>query len=215
MILAHKIADRLLEIQAVRLNTEEAFTWASGLKSPLYCDNRKILSHPEIRREVLDGFIQRLGAVGAYNAIAGVATAGIAWGAMLSDRLDKPFVYVRAKAKEHGLRNMIEGELAPASQVIVIEDLISTGGSSIEACKALRQQNHEVIQVVSIFQYGFDQARENFAKESLEFSSLCDFQTLLERALLKNYIKSNEFDNLSSWSLNPSLWSENYLRQKA
>ncbi len=214
MTLAHKIADRLLEIQAVRLNTENAFTWASGLKSPLYCDNRKILSHPEIRSEVVEGFMEQL-KLHNYDAIAGVATAGIAWGAMLSDRLNKPFVYIRSKAKEHGLRNMIEGELAPASRVLVIEDLISTGGSSIEAVRSLRQQNHTVIQVFSIFQYGFEQARINFEQESLDFTSLCDFQSLLERALLKNYITSNDFEDLTNWSRNPSLWSENYMRQKA
>lgn len=215
MTIAHKIADRLLEIQAVKLNPLQAFTWASGLRSPIYCDNRKILSYPEIRSELIDGFIDLSQQFKDYQAIAGVATAGIAWGALLADRLGLPFCYIRSKPKEHGLKNLIEGYLAPESRVLVVEDLISTGGSSIEACDALRAEGHPIVAVVAIFQYEFEVAGQKFLEKSLKFESLSRFSALLERALLHKLINPNEYENLKSWNQDPAEWSRKYQLQQA
>ncbi|MFZ1298783.1 MAG: orotate phosphoribosyltransferase, partial [Saprospiraceae bacterium] len=193
MDLAHKIADRLLEIKAVKLNPKNPFTWASGLRSPIYCDNRKALSFPAIRKEIIDGFVQKSGNFQAFDAIAGVATAGIPWGAYLADRLDKPFVYVRSKPKEHGLQNRLEGSLNPTASVLVIEDLVSTGGSSLEVVGVLESLGHPVKGLISIFQYGFSTATAKFYEKNVDFESLTDFSMLLEQALLQNYIDKTEF----------------------
>lgn len=215
MTIAHKIADRLLEIQAVKLNPGQAFTWASGLRSPIYCDNRKILSYPEIRNELVEGFVNLSQQFVAHQAIAGVATAGIAWGALLADKLGIPFCYVRSKPKEHGLKNMIEGHLEPHSRVLVIEDLISTGGSSIEACEALKAEGHKIEAVLAIFEYEFQIAKTKFQEKSLKFESLSQFSTLLERALLHKLINSNEYENLKGWNQDPAEWSRRYQQQQA
>lgn len=214
MKLAHNIADHLLQIKAVRLNAEEPFTWASGLRSPIYCDNRKILSHPEIRKEIVNGLVEISKGFEDVRAIAGVATAGIAWGAWLADALDLPFVYVRSKAKDHGLKNRIEGELAPVSKVLVVEDLVSTGGSSLDAIISLEDAGHKVLGLISIFQYGFDSARLRFVEKNLPFISLTDFQSLLERALQAKYIEQSTYENLLNWNKDPGKWSDNFQLQK-
>lgn len=208
--LAHNIADRLLEIKAVKLNATNPFTWASGLRSPVYCDNRSILSYPEIRKEVVDGFILLKDHFEECSAIAGVATAGIAWGALLADRLGLPFAYVRSKAKSHGLQNQIEGQLPTKSKVMVIEDLISTGGSSMDAALSVKASGFEVCGVMAIFQYGFPSAISLFEKNKLDFKTLSGFEVLLERALLRNYINQSEYENLKKWNQDPYLWSESF-----
>ena len=167
MNLANNIADRLMQINAIKLNAQNPFTWASGLKSPIYCDNRLILSFPEVRKIVVAALVREALSFEGMNAVAGVATAGIAWGALVADRLDLPFCYVRSKPKEHGMKNLIEGELPENSKVLVIEDLISTGGSSMEAVQALLQPSYEVVGVLSIFQYGFLSAVEKFNDKNI------------------------------------------------
>ena len=211
MNLANNIADRLMQINAIKLNAQNPFTWASGLKSPIYCDNRLILSFPEVRKIVVAALVREALSFEGMDAVAGVATAGIAWGALVADRLDLPFCYVRSKPKEHGMKNLIEGELPENSKVLVIEDLISTGGSSMEAVQALLQPSYEVVGVLSIFQYGFLSAVEKFNDKNVKFKSLTDFQTLLVRALQANYISSADYENLKSWNLNPKLWSDQFI----
>lgn len=208
--LAHNIADRLLEIKAVKLNATDPFTWASGLRSPVYCDNRSILSFPEIRNEVVEGFSLVKESFEECSAIAGVATAGIAWGALLADRLKLPFAYVRSKPKNHGLQNQIEGQLPSGSKVLVIEDLISTGGSSMDAALAVKASGFELCGVMAIFQYGFPAARSLFEKNKLIFKTLSGFEVLLERALLRKYINQSEYENLKKWNQDPYLWSESF-----
>lgn len=211
MSLAKNIADRLLQINAIKLNAPNPFTWASGLRSPIYCDNRLILSYPAARKELILALVRESSCFEGVNAIAGVATAGIAWGAYLADKLDLPYCYVRNKPKEHGMKNLIEGKLPENSTVLVIEDLISTGGSSMEAVHALQENNLKVAGVLAIFQYGFLSANEKFKENNIPFRTLTDFPTLLERALYRNDITSLEYDQLSSWNINPKLWSDQFL----
>lgn len=215
MTIAHKIAEHLLKIQAVKLNPREPFTWASGLRSPIYCDNRKVLSYPSIRNDVLDGFVNASENFRGVNAIAGVATAGIAWGALLADRLQLPFCYVRSKPKEHGLKNRLEGTLVPESKVLVVEDLISTGGSSLEACEALKGESLQVIGVIAIFEYGFTSTQQNFNEKSIPFRSLSHFSALLERALIDKIIEQNEYETLKHWNLDPVAWSTKFQSEQA
>ncbi|MCC6815924.1 MAG: orotate phosphoribosyltransferase [Saprospiraceae bacterium] len=210
MNLANNIADRLLQIKAIKLNAANPFTWASGLKSPIYCDNRLILSYPEERKIIIRALNREASKFQNIDAIAGVATAGIPWGAYLADKLELPFCYVRSKPKEHGLRNTVEGRLNPKSRVLVIEDLISTGGSSLEAVQGLQSENYEVVGVLALFQYGFQSAIERFAEKNIHFTSLTDFKTLLARALHEGYISNDEFDRLKSWNIDPKLWSDQH-----
>ncbi len=208
-LIAKNISDRLLQIKAIKLNAQNPFTWASGLRSPIYCDNRLILSYPEVRKEVILALTRQAKTLGP-TAIAGVATAGIAWGAYVADKLELPYCYIRSKPKDHGLKNLIEGQIPEGSKVLVIEDLISTGGSSLEAVQAVIDQNLETIGVLSIFQYGFAAAKENFEKKSQSFWSLTDFPTLLEQALLSSYINPDDFQKLKNWNQNPKLWSDQF-----
>ncbi len=209
MNLANNIADRLLQIKAIKLNAANPFTWASGLRSPVYCDNRQILSYPEERKIIIRALYREANQF-KMNGIAGVATAGIAWGAYVADRLDLPFCYVRSKPKEHGLKNLIEGRLDPGSTVLVIEDLISTGGSSLDAVNALEAEGYTVCGVLSIFQYGFNSAQQKFKEKNIPFKSLTDFNTLLARALHSEYISQEEFERLKSWNIDPKLWSDQH-----
>jgi orotate phosphoribosyltransferase len=215
MNLAHNIADHLLQIKAVRLNAAEPFTWASGLRSPIYCDNRKALSHPVIRKEIVNGMAQISRDFHGFTAIAGVATAGIAWGALLADTLDLPFAYVRSKPKEHGLKNWVEGELEPGSQVLVVEDLVSTGGSSLDAIHGLEEAGYGISGLISIFQYGFRSATQRFEEKNLRFLSLSDFSSLLERALQAKYIDQTTYENLLNWNVDPQKWSDQFQLLKA
>lgn len=202
-----KIASMLLEIRAIKIQPQNPFTWASGWKSPIYCDNRLSLSHPEVRTYIKESLAQKIKAVfPEVSAIAGVATAGIPQGALVADELNLPMLYVRSKPKGHGRENMIEGEVSKEAKIVVIEDLISTGGSSIKAAEALQAAGHQIEGLFAIFTYGFPLADQNFEKAGIPFHTLTDYPTLLEIALSENKIKESEVASLKEWSKNPSEW---------
>lgn len=201
-------AEKLLQADAVRLSPKAPFTWASGWKSPIYCDNRKVLSLPYIRdyikSELCNVIFEKFAET---ELIAGVATAGIAWGAMVSDQLKLPFIYVRPKPKEHGLGNQIEGQFEKGQKVVVLEDLISTGKSSLQVVDVLRQNGVEVIGMVSIFTYQFQVATEAFEKAGLPFISLTDYPSLLNLAAKKGVIQPEEQQILLNWRNDPANWT--------
>ena len=204
-----QVAKTLLQINAIILEAENPFTWASGWKSPIYCDNRKILSFPESRtfiRQSLANVIQKK--YGSSNLIAGVATGAIAHGALVAEEMGLPFIYVRSAKKGHGKQNMIEGAYTSGQSVIVIEDLISSGKSSLEAVETLREEGLNVKGVISIFTYGFDTATENFKKADCEFISLCNYSTLLQEAVKQEYINESDVEILEKWRENPSKWGK-------
>ena len=202
-----KIAETLLKINAIKLNPNEPFKWASGWNSPIYCDNRTILSFPNVRNEVKEELSKLLiEKFGKPDVIAGVATGAIGIGMLVADFLDLPFIYVRPEAKKHGRKNQIEGKINSSQKVVVIEDLISTGNSSINAVRALREHEIEVIGMVAIFTYGFDISFENFKNENLKLETLSNYKTLIDCALKNNYINSSELEELKSWNKNPSKW---------
>jgi orotate phosphoribosyltransferase len=204
--LAEDIAARLLQIQAIQLRPTDPFTWASGMRSPIYCDNRLLLSYPTHRAAVANGLKQLASTFGAIDAIAGVATAGIPHGALLADRMELPFVYVRDKAKSHGKNNQIEGKVTPRMRVLVVEDLISTGGSSLKAVEALRDADCEVVGLVAIFTYGFQAAVNNFEAAHCPFDTLTDYPTMLQVAMEQSYIESEQLSTLQNWQLDPPNW---------
>ena len=204
-----KVAEFLLQIKAIKLQPNNPFTWASGWKSPIYCDNRVTLSHPSVRtyiRQKLTQLIQE--EFGSIDLIAGVATAGIPQGALVAQELGLPFAYVRAKAKEHGTGSLIEGEIFEGQRVVVIEDLISTGKSSLQAVDALRNAGLSVAGLVAIFTYGFDQADENFKAAKCRYSTLSNYNTLIEYAAEHSFIAQNDVDLLSRWRRNPADWGK-------
>ena len=204
-----QVAKTLLQINAIILEAENPFTWASGWKSPIYCDNRKILSFPESRtfiRQSLASVIQKK--YGSSNLIAGVATGAIAHGALVAEEMGLPFIYVRSAKKGHGKQNMIEGAYTSGQSVIVIEDLISSGKSSLEAVETLREEGLNVKGLISIFTYGFDAATENFKKADCEFISLCNYSTLLQEAVKQEYINESDIEILEKWRENPSKWGK-------
>jgi len=201
------IAIQLLQIKAIKLQPANPFTWASGWLSPIYCDNRKTLSWPEVRTFIKIQFTRRImERWPQVDVVAGVATGAIAQGAMVADELDKPFVYVRSSPKSHGLENLVEGELAPGSKVVVIEDLISTGGSSLKAVDALRNQGADVLGMLAIFSYGFPVAEENFNKAGVEYETLSNYQALVKVANEKGYVSPEEMDTLAQWREDPANW---------
>jgi len=199
-------AEKLLKIKAIKVQPESPFTWASGWKSPFYCDNRKTLSYPLLRsfikiefcRIILENFPEA-------NAIAGVATGAIPQGALVADELQLPFVYVRSKPKDHGLENLIEGELSPGMKVVVVEDLVSTGGSSLKAVEALRQ-DCEVVGMVAAFTYGFPIAEEAFKKAQVKLITLTNYQAVVQSALETGYINNAHVPILNNWRKNPANW---------
>jgi orotate phosphoribosyltransferase len=206
------MAERLLEINAVALKPQDPFTWTSGLKSPIYCDNRLTLSYPGIRREIAQGLEKLIQEnFSGAEVIAGTATAGIPHAAWVSDLMNLPMCYVRSKAKGHGKGNQIEGKVEKGQKVVVVEDLISTGGSVITAVQALREAGCEVLGVVSIFTYGLEKGREAFAQEQIKSHSLTDFPTLVGVAIEKGYISGDDQESLLSWSQNPAEWSNRIL----
>lgn len=206
---AYKVAEFLLQIKAVKLQPENPFTWASGIKSPIYCDNRKTLSYPQIRTFIRQTFVDTINTHFAKpDVIAGVATGGIAIGALVAQDMGLPFVYVRSEAKKHGLTNMIEGDVESGQNVVVIEDLISTGGSSLKAVEALREKGCTVKGMAAIFTYGFDEALQNFKKAKCNLKTLTDYNTLIETALTKEYITEKELESLKQWRTNPSNWAQ-------
>ena len=204
-------AEKLLQTGAVKLSPEQPYTWASGWKSPIYCDNRKVLSFPYVRdfikSELCNVVFEKYGSA---TVIAGVATAGIAWGAMIADQLKLPFVYVRPKPKEHGLGNQIEGELAEGAKVVVIEDLVSTGKSSLQVVDILKATGVEVLGMVSIFNYGFTTAQEAFTTAQIDLHSLTDYTSLLETATKKGLITGQQQEILLKWRQSPSTWTGVY-----
>jgi len=208
---AKAVAEKLLQVNAIKLNPEHPFTWASGWKSPIYCDNRKILSFPYIRdfikSELCNMVFEKFPRA---DLIAGVATAGIAWGAMAADQLKLPYIYVRPKPKEHGLGNQIEGFSERGQKTVVIEDLVSTGKSSLLVVDVLKEAGLEVIGMVSIFTYGFTVATEAFKKASLQYYSLTDYPALIELAVKKGIVPVDQLDVLLKWRDDPANWKGKY-----
>jgi len=204
---ASTVAKNLLQIKAIKLSPQNPFTWASGIKSPIYCDNRVSLSHPSVRDEISDAFVEIIQCFPNCNAIAGVATAGIPHGAILAYRLGLPFAYVRDANKSHGRQNRIEGEIAPNSNIILIEDLISTGGSSIKAAKCLLDAGHNVLCVAAIFTYDLDSAAHNFKRNNITLKTITDYPTLIQMALDEKFIQADMFDLLTAWRKDPENWN--------
>ncbi len=208
-ITAEKVARYLLEVKAVKLNTAKPFTWASGLKSPVYCDNRITLSYPEIRSFITQELVKAsLGNFKMIDVVAGVATAGIAQGVLVARDLDLPFAYVRSSSKDHGMGNRIEGVVKPEQNVLVIEDLVSTGKSSLDAVSALRERQSVVSGMLSVFTYGLSLADENFEKANCPLISLSDYDTLIKVALDSHYITKKDIKSLEKWRENPKIWSD-------
>nr|WP_297309206.1 orotate phosphoribosyltransferase [uncultured Flavobacterium sp.] len=204
---AQKTAELLLQINAIKLNPKSPFTWASGWKSPIYCDNRITLSFPEVRRFLRNEFATNIvEKFGKPDVIAGVATGAIGVGLLVAEALDLPFVYVRPEAKKHGRQNQIEGHFEAGQTVVVVEDLISTGKSSLQAVEALNAGGANILGMAAIFTYGFDVASENFKNASIELMTLSNYPTLLETAIAKNYIAEEDHETLKVWSSNPSEW---------
>lgn len=202
-----KIASELLRIKAIKLNTQTPFTWSSGWKSPIYCDNRISLSYPETRsliKAALAAAAKEL--FPDIEAVAGVATAGIPQGALVADVLGLPFVYVRSKPKGHGMENLIEGEITKGTKVVLVEDLVSTGGSSLKAAEALEQAEAQVIGMLAIFTYGFSIAQENFEKARIPLHCLSNYSVMLEEALSQGYIHSDQLETLEKWRKSPDTW---------
>jgi orotate phosphoribosyltransferase len=204
-----QIASKLLQINAIKFNPANPFQWTSGWKSPIYCDNRKTLSYPDLRRQIRDAFTQVIRhEYGTPEVIAGVATGAIAMGVLTAEAMDLPFVYVRSSQKKHGLQNTIEGEFRKGQRVVVVEDLVSTGNSSLRAVDALRDGGAEVLGMVAIFSYGFDLARENFGKKQCRLHTLSDYQTLVDVAMKQGYLREEHREDLEQWRRNPSQWGQ-------
>ena len=199
MNIASEVAKRLLQIKAIKLSPQKPFTWASGILSPIYCDNRIVLSHPDIRDFIKQCLIEKSKEFGNFDAVAGVATAGIAHGMLVADALKLPYAYIRSKPKEHGRQNMIEGELPEGASVLVIEDLISTGGSSLAAVEGVRSAGFEVAGVLAIFTYNFDKAIRAFDAAGCPLETLSNYDVLLREALAIKYINLIDVDMLTTW----------------
>ncbi len=206
---ALKVAEFLLQCKAIKLSPLKPFTWASGIKSPIYCDNRVTLSYPSIRTFLRQSYAESIVEhFGRPDVIAGVATGGIAQGALVAQELGLPFIYVRSGAKAHGMGNQVEGYFEEGQKVVVIEDLISTGGSSLKAIEALREAKLDVKGLVAIFTYGFDMAHKNFADAECPYVTLTNYETMLEKALESNLISSHELSSLQEWRMNPKEWKK-------
>ncbi len=206
---ASNIAEFLLQIKAVKLQPDNPFTWASGWKSPIYCDNRITLSHPRIRTYIRQELVKIIDdSFGPPDVIAGVATGAIAHGVLVAEAMGLPFVYVRSSAKDHGRQNLIEGEVKETQSCVVIEDLISTGKSSLAAVKALRDKGLIVKGMVSIFNYGFDEALDNFRHANCPLYSLSNYDILIQEAIKQGYIRKDDEESLIEWRSNPSVWRQ-------
>ncbi|WP_111670245.1 orotate phosphoribosyltransferase [Algoriphagus litoralis] len=207
--IAAEVADKLLEIQAIRLQPEKPFTWASGWKSPIYCDNRLSLSFPEVRNMIKNSLVDSVTHFFQnVEAIAGVATAGIPQGALIANELGLPFIYVRSKPKGHGMENMIEGKVTPGQKVVVVEDLVSTGGSSLKAAEDLKNAGFDVLGMVAIFSYGFEVAAQNFANAGVKLVCLSHYDALLPIAVKRNYVSSEMLESLAEWRKDPGSWKQ-------
>ena len=202
-------ASKLLEVKAIKLQPNDPFTWASGWKSPFYCDNRKTLSFPWLRSYVKLELVHTiLEHFPEAEAVAGVATGAIAQGALVADELNFPYVYVRSKAKDHGMQNLIEGELPTGAKVVVVEDLISTGGSSLKAVAALREAGYQVVGMVASYTYGFPVATQAFAEANVRLETLTDYDHVVEQALETGYIKNEDVELLHEWRKDPANWKK-------
>lgn len=202
----------LLQVKAVKLNNEHPFTWASGRKSPIYCDNRVTLSYPEIRTFIRQRFVDIINEhYGDIDVIAGVATGGIAQGALVAQELGKPFVYVRSEEKKHGLTNQIEGEIHSGQTVVVVEDLVSTGKSSLIAVNALREKGCIVKGMVAIFTYGLEVAEKNFNDADVELHTITNYDALIKVACEQDYIRESDLESLKTWRENPEKWSDDHM----
>lgn len=205
---AHKVAELLLQIKAIKLQSANPFIWASGWKSPIYCDNRKALSYPPVRTYIRQQFVDAVKEnFPTVEVIVGVATGGIAHGALVAEALGLPFAYVRSAAKGHGLENLIEGDIQKGQNVVVIEDLVSTGGSSLKAVEELRESGSNVLGMLAIFSYNFDAAIQNFSTAKCKLVTLSDYNSLIEAALKTNFITEKEVESLNEWRENPSAWN--------
>ena len=205
---AQKVAESLLQIKAIKLNPTNPFHWASGWKSPIYCDNRKSLSYPPVRTYIRQQFVEAINKhFPNAEVIAGVATGGIAHGVLIAEAMGLPFAYIRSSSKDHGMKNLIEGDIYENQKVVVIEDLISTGGSSLKAVDALREQGCNVLGMVAIFTYGFNLAKNNFTEKDCELITLSDYDALLKVAVKSKYVNEGDINSLSKWRSNPEKWT--------
>ncbi len=205
-----EVAKELLKINAIRLQPEDPFIWASGMKSPIYCDNRLTLSYPETRSAIKRTLALKASDLWQFSKIAGVATAGIAHGALIADFLNLPFIYIRSKAKEHGAKNQIEGNLEPGDKCLVVEDLISTGRSSIQAVKVIRAAGGLVCGVVAIFTYELQKAQENFESIQCPYTTISNYSALMEAAIQSASLSDKQLTSLKNWRENPEQWSHNF-----
>ncbi|MDR0367606.1 MAG: orotate phosphoribosyltransferase [Bacteroidales bacterium] len=211
MELSKNCAKYLLEIKAVKLNPTQPFTWASGLKSPIYCDNRKTLSYPQIRTFIRNGLVETIKKqFPDVEVIAGVATGAIAQGALVAEVMGLPFVYVRSEEKKHGLTNIVEGVVAAKQKVVVVEDLVSTGQSSLKAANALKDMECEVLGMVAVFTYNLPVAKQRFEEAQLSLHTLTDYNIMVKQAAEDGYIQQNEIDTLNKWSKDPATWAEQF-----
>jgi len=204
---AGPVAGRLLEVGAIQLNHKQPFTWSSGWKSPIYCDNRITLSYPVVRSYIKENLVRAIRLnFPRVDCIAGVATAGIPQGALVAEMMGLPFVYVRPKPKEHGMGNLIEGKVEKGARVVLVEDLISTGGSSLKAAQAMQEAGCNVIGMVAIFTYGFETAEKNFSEAGIPLVCLSDFTHLLQQAVDQKFLDENQLVYVKSWRLDPANW---------
>ncbi|MBC1497217.1 orotate phosphoribosyltransferase [Listeria welshimeri] len=209
MSIEKQVAEQLLEIKAVFLKPNDPFTWASGIKSPIYCDNRLTLGFPKVRQFIAESLAKKIKETfGEVDVVAGTATAGIPHAAWVSDLLDLPMVYVRSKAKEHGKGNQIEGLIAKGQKVVVIEDLISTGGSSLKAVEALEEAGAEVLGIAAIFTYGLDKGKKLLAESNTKLITLTNYDELIEVALNKDYVTAEDMATLKEWKKSPENWGK-------
>lgn len=203
-----QITKQLLQINAIKLNPAKPYTWASGWKSPIYCDNRKTLSYPEVRHDIYNSFVKIINdKYPDAEGIAGVATGAIAHGVMVAEKMNLPFIYIRSSAKGHGLENLIEGAYTSGQRFVVVEDLVSTGGSSLKAVEALRSEGCEVLGMTAIFTYGFPAAVDNFLKAKCQLDTLSNYETLIEVAAETGYITKNDLETLKVWRQAPDKWN--------
>ncbi len=203
------LASFLLQIKAIKLNPANPFTWASGLKSPIYCDNRVTLSYPQVRTFIREGFVKMcMDKFGKPDVIAGVATGGIPQGALVAQELGLPFVYVRSEKKSHGMNNQVEGIINSGQSVVIIEDLVSTGKSSLNAVEALREKGAIIKGMLAIFTYGMDVATQNFKNNKCDLFTLTNYDALIQKAAEENYIRENDLASLVEWKSNPQAWSD-------
>lgn len=212
---ARIVAKELLQINAIKLNAQNPFTWASGLRSPIYCDNRIILSFPNARSTVTKLMVEAIQSSGLKpDVIAGVATSGIAFGALVAEAMDLPFIYVRSSAKKHGRQQKIEGQFKEGQSAVVIEDLISTGSSCLEAVHSLREEKINILSVHAIFTYRFDLSHKNFTEANCNYHCLSDYPNLLEEVLESGSMKTEEIQQLKSWNQDPVQWSESFTQRQ-